>query len=587
MKKRFRLLFWLVKEQYAISRLLFFWKIVYSIYDGLSSVLSVYVVAQIISAVTKVALTDGPTSEVYRWVIIGLLLEVVIKVIDMFNSLFDSRLNDKIEIVFNKKIMTKMYDLALEQFEDEQFNTQLERSYDGLMAVNNTLREMSWLVSSFVRFLGSFFAIVTVSPLVGGLVILASIPGVIVSLKQNKYREQVYRDTESTERVVYRTRWLLVNPQSMPEVRLVNGFSKLLEQWVKHKKKTDEAYFTMLKRTSLQNLGTTLVEPLLQFGALLIYFRELVAGKIALDTFFFLRSLTEQLVNAVNSIASSLQTMDQRFIELGNFRDILDTPSTLPNGTVQVTRPLKIELENVSFRYPNAKDDVLKDVSFVIHPGSKLAIVGENGAGKSTLLKLLLRQYLPTKGRILVNGTDIADVDQESYYAAIGNLSQDFLTVHHLTVRDNLLLGIPDVSTDKILHTLDLVGAKEFVEKLKHKLETRLDTSFKDGTDLSGGQLQRLGVARTLLRGGDVLILDEPTSAIDAKAEFAIFNNVYKEHGGKTTLIVSHRFSTVRKADAIIVMADGKITEYGSHEELLKFGGLYKEMFDLQAEGYR
>jgi ATP-binding cassette subfamily B protein len=200
----------------------------------------------------------------------------------------------------------------------------------------------------------------------------------------------------------------------------------------------------------------------------------------------------------------------------------------------------------------------------------------------------LLRQYLPTQGRITVNGVELQDVEQQSYYEAISNLSQDFLMISHLTIRDNLLLGVERNVSDKEIETATaMVGADGFIAKLAHQYKQRLDPSFSDGTGFSGGQSQRLGVARSILRDGDLMILDEPTSAIDAKAEYMIFNNIYKNHGEKTTLIVSHRFSTVRKADKIIVMENGKITEYGSHQELLRHGGLYKEMFETQAEGYQ
>jgi ATP-binding cassette subfamily B protein len=201
---------------------------------------------------------------------------------------------------------------------------------------------------------------------------------------------------------------------------------------------------------------------------------------------------------------------------------------------------------------------------------------------------LLLRQYLPTQGTITVNGVDIKDIQLDSYYNAISNLSQDFLIVDHLSIKDNLLMGIDrKVPNSEIQDAAELVGASNFIAQLPHKLNQRLDPSFEDGTSLSGGQRQRLGVARALLRDGDMMILDEPTSAIDAKGEYLIFNNLYKSHADRTALIVSHRFSTVRKADKIIVMEKGKITEYGSHEELLAYNGLYKEMFEVQAEGYR
>lgn len=587
MKKKAKLLWWVFSEQFKISRVFFVWKFFYSIFDGLSSIALVYFSAQMLSSATKVALASAPTGEFYRWLFYLVFLQIVEKFILTTNSIIDTKLNNIYQTAFNKKIMIKMYELSQSQFESEEFTTAMERAHDGLNSTGRMLTEISWLTSSVVRFFGAFLAIFAVSPLVGIIVILLSIPGILLGLKQNRYSEKVYRDTEPLERITYRTRWLLVDPHSMPEVRLINGFSHLLKQWIKYKTKTDDAYYRMMRRNNLEATFTDLTEPLASTIATVLFFRSLVAGSIALDRFLFLRGLTEQLVNSVNAISNSLQSMDQRFIELENFKVILDLHTDLPNGTIIVDRPLTIEFCDVSFRYPTAEKNTLEGISFVIVPGSKIALVGENGAGKSTLLKLILRQYLPTSGQILVNGVDIADIEQESYYAAISNLSQNFLTVSHLTIKDNLTLGVEDLPKESIEHALELVGASDFVKKLKHKLDSRLDTSFKDGTDLSGGQLQRLGVARALLRDGDIMILDEPTSAIDAKAEFSIFNNIYKEHEGRTTLIVSHRFSTVRKADAIIVMADGKIIEYGSHEELLAFNGLYKEMFELQAEGYK
>jgi ABC-type multidrug transport system fused ATPase/permease subunit len=298
--------------------------------------------------------------------------------------------------------------------------------------------------------------------------------------------------------------------------------------------------------------------------------------------------LLEQATGAASSLAYSLQRLHELTINLRNFTEVYETPPTIANGHHIVKRPMTIEFKNVSFTYPGTDQPVLKNISFVIHPGSKLALVGENGAGKTTLIKLILRQYLPSSGEILVNGVNIKDVDQDSYYQMISTLSQDFLTVHQLTIEDNLILGLHQTADQEELDkATELAGAYDFIKKLPHGYKSRLDRSFDDGVGLSGGQLQRLGVARTLLRDGDILLLDEPTSAIDAKAEFEIFNNIYKSQSDKTTLIVSHRFSTVRKAEKIIDLENGEITEYGSHEELLKFGKLYKEMFEAQAEGYR
>jgi len=333
---------------------------------------------------------------------------------------------------------------------------------------------------------------------------------------------------------------------------------------------------------------TESTQPLVTFGANIYFFRLLLAGTIGLDRFIFLRGMLEQTVSGASMLTSSISRLHEVMINLENFTLVYDTPPAIPNGTVKAEAPLSIYFDNVSFSYPVNSTKVLDGITFIINTGDKLALVGENGAGKSTLLKLLLRQYLPTEGTITVNGVNIKDIELDSYYSAISNLSQGYILVDHLPIGDNLTIGITrDCTNDELYKATDLVDATNFIKKLPHQLETRLDTSFDDGNNLSGGQRQRLVIARALLQNGDILILDEPTSAIDAKAEYTIFNNIYKSQANKTTLIVSHRFSTVRKADQIIVMDQGKITEYGSHDELLKYGGLYKEMFEAQAEGYK
>jgi ABC-type multidrug transport system fused ATPase/permease subunit len=426
------------------------------------------------------------------------------------------------------------------------------------------------------------------APLIGFLIILTILPVAFVQVKQNNIREAMYKKIEPYERVAYRTRWMLIDPNFMPEIRLMNGFKKMISIWRAQMKKSQDEIFENDKTIAKLDIGTETIQPLISFGSNVYLFRLLLAGTIGLDRFIFLRGMLEQANSSALSVANSVKRLHELSINLRNFGEVYETLPAIPNGSVKIKRPLTIEFNNVSFSYPGSKQVVLDDVSFLIVPGSKLALVGENGAGKTTLLKLLLRQYLPTSGTIMVNGIDIKDIEQESYYATLSNLSQEFFIVQHLTIRDNLIMGLGTEPSDEVIYkTTDLVTASEFLRKLPYKLNTRLDASFDDGTNLSGGQMQRLGVARALLKNGDVMILDEPTSAIDAKAEYAIFNNIYRAHAEKTTLIVSHRFSTVRKADKIIVMEHGKITEYGTHDELLEYNGLYREMFDTQAEGYR
>ncbi|HTE21442.1 MAG TPA: ABC transporter ATP-binding protein [Candidatus Limnocylindria bacterium] len=587
-RKTFGSVWWTLRLQARVSRWFFAWKLIYSTYDGASSIAVTYVVAKLISSVTAVSFAQGATRDVYEWLGLLLALELVGVVLRNANRMSEIRFQQQMELATNERFMTKVYDLSQEQFDDEAFNTKLGRARDSLGQVDRLLDELSWSLSSAVRFVGAISAIAVVAPVVGFIIAATVIPIAFLRARQNKTYEAMYKKVEPYERVAFRTRWMLIDPTMMPEIRTLNAFRDLVAAWQKSLKKSQAITLVTHKKMIAIDAGTEVVEPVIAVGANVYFFRLLAAGSLALDRFIFLRGLLEQATSAASALAQSLQRLHELSINLRNFSEVYDTPAAIPLGKTKVQRPLTIEFQKVGFTYPGTDQPVLKDISFVIHPGSKLALVGENGAGKTTLIKLILRQYLPTSGTILVNGTDIREVEQNSYYQAISTLSQEFLTVYHLPIEDNLKLGLQrSVTQQDVEEAARLAGAYEFIKKLKHGFKSRLDRSFDDGAGLSGGQRQRLGVARALLRDGDILLLDEPTSAIDAKAEFEIFNNIYKSQKDKTTLIVSHRFSTVRKAEKIIVLENGEITEYGSHEDLLAHKGLYKEMFEAQAEGYK
>ena len=297
--------------------------------------------------------------------------------------------------------------------------------------------------------------------------------------------------------------------------------------------------------------------------------------------------MLEEAVNRSDFLSLEARVLYRIALDLQNFDDVYRAEPAIPDGQVIPQSPLTIEFDRVSFCYPGSDQVVLTNISFKLEPGQKLALVGANGAGKTTAISLLLRQYLPVQGEIRVNGVVTGELQQADYFGLISNLSQEYLLFDHLTIRDNLLIGLPaSVDETEIYRVTDLVDASQFIRQLPQQLETRLTPSFEGGVELSAGQRQRLCIARALLAGGDLLILDEPTSAIDALAEQLIFNNIHRHYAHKTTLIVSHRFSTVRQADQIIVLERGRIVEHGNHRELMERAGLYHRMFTAQASGY-
>ena len=277
---------------------------------------------------------------------------------------------------------------------------------------------------------------------------------------------------------------------------------------------------------------------------------------------------------------------------LQDYFDFIDLEPKVPTTEDQLPLPLQITdgftIENLSFSYPESKKLVIDGLSFTLQKGEKLALVGENGAGKTTLVKLLLRLYEPTGGVIKLDGINIQRYDREAYQQFFGAIFQDFVK-YYLDAKTNIAVGsIEDIDDNhKIRKSAELSLAAEVIDELPDGYDQTLGRRFKKGAELSGGQWQKIALARAYMADSEVIILDEPTSALDARAEYEAFQRFIGLTKGKTSIIISHRFSTVRMADRILVLKGGKALELGTHEELITNDQLYAELFDLQAEGYR
>ncbi|MEP7103898.1 MAG: ABC transporter ATP-binding protein [Candidatus Dojkabacteria bacterium] len=304
---------------------------------------------------------------------------------------------------------------------------------------------------------------------------------------------------------------------------------------------------------------------------------------------FYLGSITTAS-DAFNRLQISLSSLLEQLPFVDDFRKYLEMEDLVikPENPVKIlqTAP-RIEFQNVSFKYPNSEEYVLKDVSFTIEPGEKIALVGENGAGKTTLIKLLARFYDVSDGEILVNDINIREIDLASYYKLWGVLFQSFAKLW-FSIRENIGIGnTEDINNMELIKdAARKADAEEFINKLPIKYETLLSKDFKNGTDLSGGQWQKLGIARAMFANPKLIVLDEPTSALDALAEAEVFESINELSKNSTVLVISHRFATVRNANRILVLKDGKLLEQGTHKELLENDNLYAQMFNEQAKGY-
>jgi len=305
------------------------------------------------------------------------------------------------------------------------------------------------------------------------------------------------------------------------------------------------------------------------------------------------------VVGAFASVAGTLGTISSTFVAVDQHTTFLEdyfsflsieplVPVPASPRTIAAPRIDSVDFDNVSFSYPGGTGAALEGLSLHIRAGELVALVGENGAGKSTLVKLLLRFYDPAGGSIRVGGVDLREMDPESLRNRIGVLFQDYAT-YELSVRENVVMGRPGgpIDDDRVIEALHDARSEWLLKRMPKGLDSKVGRLFEGGHDLSGGEWQRLALARIMYRDADIWILDEPTSSLDPEAEAAIFAELKDNLRGRIGLVISHRFSTVRIADKIAVIADGKVTEIGSHEELLRAGGRYAQLFELQAAGYR
>jgi ATP-binding cassette subfamily B protein len=328
------------------------------------------------------------------------------------------------------------------------------------------------------------------------------------------------------------------------------------------------------------------------YTAYVVIIFKTVNGELSLGDLIFLsgsflrlRSLMESILIRFSSIADSALYLKDLFDflkmepNISSRQNALSFPQTIREG---------FTFENVSFRYPQTEQWVLRDISFTLHPGEKLALVGENGAGKTTLVKLLTRLYDPDEGRILLEGKDLRDYDLDGLRDAAGVIFQDYVK-YHLTAAENIAVGrIEERNNEaRIVEAAQRSLADTVIDKLAEGYQQMIGRWFKQGTNLSGGEWQKIAIARAYMRDAQLLILDEPTAALDARAEHEVFKRFVELTYDKCAVLISHRFSTVRMADRIVVLHEGKLLEHGTHEELLAAKGQYSELFQMQAAGYR
>lgn len=511
-----------------------------------------------------------------------------------------------------RSVIFRQYLMYLFRFKMENFLTyQMTEKISGLdMAhfedaktqdlINKATRSYTWRVPNFTE--RSFFILEDTLGLVIASVVLlsfgwwiplvmvgATIPRLWLRTKYSKLQWSVFNlNTPESKELNYLS-GILESPASVKEVKIFQATRTLL----KRLRKLQETILVNIKKPLKSYIKSHYIPNLIEVAvlALLAYLKlpQTAAGVITLGSFLFYTQMLDRITRSTKEVAFDLGELYEHNLYINHYFEVLDLPELVVEKSPgldlgEISSP-QIEFQNVSFRYPKGPA-VLTNISFKLKPGEHLAIVGPNGAGKSTLIKLLLRFYDPAQGQILINDNDLRDLKLDQWYKFIGTLFQDF-TNFSFSVKDNILLGNAEVIDEKKMRkAAQQSGAEEFIKEFPRKYNQRLGKQFEDGQELSVGQWQKLALARAFYEEAPVLILDEPTSSIDAEAEARIFDNLYEVYKDKTLILISHRFSTVKNADKIIVLQDGKITEEGNHAVLMEKNGVYARMFRKQAKGY-
>jgi ATP-binding cassette, subfamily B, bacterial len=551
------------------------------------------VTRSIIDSIYRLTSQHTPLPGAFWWVVtlefaLASLAMITARLIDFC----DSRLADKFTCYINVQIMEHAASLDLVSYEDPLFYDKLERARvqgtDRIGMIQATGR----LVQEFITTASLVASIFIFSPWILLALILCTLP---TFLSETHFAFLGYslnsQQTPSRREMDY-FRVLGGSKESAKELRLFGLGSFLVDRYRALSNEVHAQTFALARRRLFIGLLFALLGTIGYYGSYAFAIHQTVIGLLSLGT---LTLLAGAIAGANSNIQAVLSTFSSIAGQALFLTDLIEFFSVKPKvfskpDAILVPRPILrgFEFKNVSFSYPGSSKLVLNNVSFHLEPSERIALVGKNGQGKTTIVKLLTRLYEPTSGQILLDGIDIRDYNLQDLWKEIGVIFQDFMR-YELPCSDNIAMGrIEKRENTSLIHAAAHKSlADEVIRGLPNRYNQRLGCRFQGGVDLSGGEWQKIALARAYLRDAQLLILDEPTASLDARSEHEVFERFSELTEGKMALLITHRLSTVKMADRILVLENGKIAEQGCHEQLIKTGGGYAEMFELQAASYR
>ena len=575
-----------IKTCFLASKFYFSMKLVILMFTTLIPLVNLWLWKEVLNGIVDF---QNSKQTVIVCLVIYLVLQLATYLIDQFDNYVQDRYSDELHFYIETVMMDKTSRMDLSFFDSAQMGDKVRQARGNF----TTVLTMSWLVfdiiSAFINVVATLIIVCTYKWWLGLVTLVLLIPFMLYNKKRTERKLQMEKEQLRDNRRKDYYRDVFFNNDIQFEIKLnhIGAYfiSKYKETWQKLYKinKTEDIKHNII------NTLIMIVNVSSEFLVLTVSVFDVVNSYIGIGDLQYnlsmvsrLRSQSQMLMNKVNQFLND----NTRLIELQEFMDI--EPEVEKSGTLKPSNNPKIEFCNVSFRYPNAEQYVLKNCSFTIEPHEKIGLIGLNGAGKSTIIKLMFRFYDPEEGCIKLDGVDLKEYDIYAVRKVFGVLFQDFVT-YCLPLREIIALSDFDerFNDEKLKKACDISGASEVIKDWEYGYDSVLGRYYADnGKDLSGGQWQLVGLARAYFKDSEYMILDEPSAALDPISEDRIFEQLYHLSEDKSSVTISHRLSNTTLADKILVIGDGHIIEQGSHFELLKQNGKYAELFNLQASKY-
>jgi len=574
------------------------------LFRALLPVVILYVGKLIIDEVVALAQSARPGESFGQWKASGELARITMLVAIEFGlaiasdiltrlvGLVDTLLSERVGTETSLRLMRHAATLDLEDFEDSELQDSLERARRQASGRMTLMGQIFNQVQDMVTIASFAVGLVVYAPWLMVLLALALVPSFLGEAHFNAQSYMLNYHRAPERRELDYVRQTAASVETAKEVKIFNLNPFLIERY----RTLAESFFNANKRIAIRRAGwgglLATIGTVAYYIAYAYIVWRTIRGEFSIGDLTFLagsfrrlHQMMEGLLLGFTQLASQALYLDDlfSFFEIGPEIDSPPNPRPFPKPIGE-----GFVFDDVGFRYPGAERWAVRHLSLELKAGEVLALVGENGAGKTTLVKLLSRLYDPDEGRILLDGHDLREYDLLELRANIGVIFQDFVRFH-LTAAENIAVGRIEARGDRerVAAAAAQSGADQVIAKLPGGYDQVIGKRFRKGIDLSGGEWQKIAIARAYMRDAQLLILDEPTAALDARSEFEVFQRFKELSHGKTAVLISHRFSSVRMADRIVVLGDGMVEAAGTHEELLQRGGRYAELFELQAAGYR